>query len=40
MKQKITSHFLENYNAGMLALASTTLFHEVMEFQTAKSETI
>lgn len=40
MKQKTTPQFLENYNTGMLALASITLFHKVMKFQRAKPEAI
>lgn len=40
MKQNTILQFLEYYNTGMLALASTTLFHKVMEFHTAKLEGI
>lgn len=32
MKQKVIPTFRGNYNIGMLALASITLFHKAMEF--------
>lgn len=32
MKQKVVPPFRGHYNIGMLALASITLFHKVMEF--------